>query len=123
MLRIDKIKPLIKKRGLKISEFPKRFGMTRQNFDHLIKTKRIKSELLQKIADELDVSVSYFYDEGNTLNESDEQYTVKKYDCLEEIDQINFLRQQLNEKSNHIKLLEEKIEKLQIDKSIYRPNK
>lgn len=108
-MNLGKINDIINERGLRKGVFAQKVGMTRQNLDALIKNNTTKHATIVKIAKELDVPVSFFYEEMGDDVEQD-PFPCKNKEEYE--NEIKFLMQQLHEKSDYIDMLKREIEGL-----------
>ena len=66
----QKIREIIKKRGITQSELSKVIGMTRNGFQKALENETFKATALQEMADHLNVGVNYFYENSNYNNEN-----------------------------------------------------
>lgn len=63
MANLQKIKMLCEQRNIQQKELAKRVGITSQSIIDMINRNSTKTEILEKIAKELNVPVGYFFDE------------------------------------------------------------
>ena len=63
MANLQKIKILCEQRNIQQKELAKRVGITSQSIIDMINRNSTKTEILEKIAKELNVPVGYFFDE------------------------------------------------------------
>lgn len=85
----DNIKKIMKSKRVTSKDLAKSVGVSTTHISYVLNSKRVPSiELLEKIADVLNVSVSEFYNEENTTidkNNTDEELTQKeKFDIEKE---------------------------------------
>lgn len=76
---IDKtVKKYCRQRGLTLKDLAVRIGMTETGLSRSLKKKSLKVKALEDIAKELDVPVRFFFEEGEKLEESLEDYPAWK---------------------------------------------
>ena len=117
----EELRPFLTHLDSTLASVAKKLDMPRQNLDKMLKTKNIKSGLLEKLSKIYDVPVSYFYG-GNV---EDERINVKaegtsaasvhgnatvKIDNALASERIHYLEAIIIEKDERIKELKECIE-------------
>ena len=76
----NKIKALVKERKLSLSELASKIGMSEPGFHRMLKEGTTKVSTLQAIADELKVSINYFFNSvsADTDHEIDRVFEILK---------------------------------------------
>ncbi|MCL1868423.1 MAG: helix-turn-helix domain-containing protein [Paludibacter sp.] len=113
MANLFKIKILAKERNIFIRALANAVGITEQGLQLLIRENSTKIDTLEKIASVLNVPISVFFDENNTINQkSDSKNAVDIYSNASNsssitsyIEKISHLEQLLTEKEKQIILL------------------
>lgn len=109
MANLQKIKILCEQRNIQQKELAKRVGITSQSIIDMINRNSTKTEILEKIAKELNVPVGYFFDEApysvfgnqNQINNGIGQQVI----MTNEQKEIEYLKQLLEEKERLIQHL------------------
>lgn len=99
------LKEKIKQKGIKYSALAERLGVVPQQVHQYFNTPNISTEVLERIADAMGESVSYFYNEQPV-------FTIEDYAKISNMEQeIMYLRLLIREKDRIIDLLMNKEEK------------
>lgn len=123
MANLQYIKNLAEKKKISIRELADRVGVKENQIHVMCRTNSTKIDTLEKIAKELGVSISYFFDEETKMEirEAGRDYVEKgkiehngnEYYGADSVeaelrDQISILKSQLADKERIIKLMEER---------------
>lgn len=140
MANLQKIKEIAEKKKISIRELADRVGLKENQIHVMCRTNSTKIDTLEKIANELGVSVSYFFDDDVTIMEKYEQngdhnLQAHQIDKLEMVDRrdgssctlgdencssavlaerVKALEALLAEKDERIAELKERIEELKV---------
>ena len=119
----NKIDRIIKEKGLKTKEVAEKSGITSVYLSNIKKKSSIDTELLEKIANALDLPIAYFFDDGSTtVNQSishnngsvvgidNRHYYSDSPDVLKA--QIEVLEERIKEKDSQIKEKDSQIKEL-----------
>lgn len=99
------LKEKIKQKGIKYSVLAERLGVVPQQVHQYFNTPNISTEVLERIADAIGESVTYFYNEQPI-------FTIEDYAKISKMEQeIMYLRLLVREKDRIIDLLMNKEEK------------
>lgn len=99
------LKEKIKQKGIKYAVLAERLGVVPQQVHQYFNTPNISTEVLERIADAIGESVSYFYNEQPV-------FTIEDYAKISKMEQeIMYLRLLVREKDRIIDLLMNKEEK------------
>lgn len=99
------LKEKIKQKGIKYAILAERLGVVPQQVHQYFNTPNISTEVLERIADAIGESVSYFYNEQPV-------FTIEDYAKISKMEQeIMYLRLLVREKDRIIDLLMNKEEK------------
>lgn len=137
MANLQKIKDIAEKKKISIRELADKVGLKENQIHVMCRTNSTKIDTLEKIANELGVSVSYFFDDDVTITERYEQHgdhnlQAHQIDKLEMVDRrsdsscsdkdgcsaavlaerVKALETLLAEKNERIAELKERIEEL-----------
>lgn len=93
------LKDKIKQKGVKFTTLAEMLGVVPQQVQQYFNTQNVSTEVLERIADVIGESVSFFYNEYPILSMEDCARVAK----LEQ--EIVYLRQLLNEKERTIQIL------------------
>jgi transcriptional regulator with XRE-family HTH domain len=96
------IKNLLKKRNLHIGELCEKIGMSHHGLNKTLKNNTIKLETLQKIADVLEVSITYFFGSGSSGNKESDKRVME----LER--ELEMARQTISNNNLLIEMLKER---------------
>lgn len=96
------LKQKIKQKGFKFNALADMLGVTPQQVQQYFNANNVSTEVLERIAEVIGESVSYFYNEYPILS-------LEEYGRIVKMEQeISYLRQLLNEKQRAIEILTKK---------------
>ena len=116
----ESLRPILLAIDESLAKVARRLSMTPQNLDGILKTKDIKTGLIEKLSREYSKPVSYFFQESVEIREAGRDYVERgkiehkgpEYNGgvaeTELREQISLLKSQLEDKERIIRLLEER---------------
>lgn len=126
------VKKILLNSGIKLSHLAKLMGISPQNLQNILRSENLSSGRIEEIQRKSGVElVEYKFggnfelidDSENTpirkrvgdsrLNEAEINYNITCPDCREKQEEINYLKQQLRQKSDHIDLIDSKRKRIQ----------
>lgn len=115
-MQLDKIKSLAEKKGISIRDLSEKINLTAEGIYQNIRKNSIKAETLEKIAELLEVPVSYFFDDkmsealtnGHTVVNHKGSVKISQNnttfdDCKKEVDALKKEIEYLKEINNLLK--------------------
>lgn len=105
MINLFKIKDLCEKKNIKLRQLAEMIGITPEGMSNIIKTNSTKIDTLEKIANILEVPITYFFDIEYKPKEND------KSNILE--DKIELYQKQIRYLEDHIETLKKHNTELQ----------
>ena len=115
------LKPYITALDISLAETARKLGMTPQGLDNMLKTKDVKTGLIEKLSIVYKKPISYFFDEtvtaptiveavDHSIAANDSEITIGDYHSLKK--ENSMLEKLIDEKDERIKELKERIEEL-----------
>lgn len=115
------LKPYISALDISFAETARKLGMTPQGLDNMLKTKDVKTGLIEKLSIVYKKPISYFFDEkemaptiveavDHSIAANNSDITIGDYHSLKK--ENSMLEKLIDEKDERIKELKERIEEL-----------
>ena len=96
------VKKKLKDSGYVLAKVARKMQMSSQNFNRLLQAQDVRLSTLEKIAIAIEKPISFFLNtEDNLAGEADQNYSIKKIDCLECIEKQKKIDELTVERDNY----------------------